>query len=265
MVQAAAIATIEHLAPGRLFVGVGTGFTGRMAMGLRPLSWARTGRIVTEIQSLLAGQHVDLDGGIARMIHPPGFAPPRPIRVPFLIAANGPKGVATARDLGAGLIYGGARDHVPEGFSTLQLGTGGILLEDGETAESARVLAAAKITFALQYHLAYEGFFNPARSITDMPGGAGWLANLETIEPALRHLAVHDRHTVGVNDLDAAFIAQHPEALAAYAATMAVTPGQLRARVDGVARLGATRTSFQSYLGTDWESAIRSYARAVGF
>ena len=40
MVQASAIATIEHLAPGRLFVGVGTGFTGRMAMGQRSLTWA---------------------------------------------------------------------------------------------------------------------------------------------------------------------------------------------------------------------------------
>src|SRR5262249_40921727 len=40
MAQASAIAAIEHFAPGRLYVGVGTGFTGRMAMGQRPLTWA---------------------------------------------------------------------------------------------------------------------------------------------------------------------------------------------------------------------------------
>jgi hypothetical protein len=34
--------------------------------------------------------------------------------------------------------------------------------------------------------------------------------------------------------------------------------------VDAVARLGATRTNLQSYLGTDWETALRGYARAVG-
>src|SRR5439155_11236689 len=115
MAQASAIATVEQLAPGRLFVGVGTGFTGRMAMGRRPLSWAHVRRLVSEIQALLAGDRVGIDGGVAQMIHPPGFAPPRPIGVPFLIAANGPKGVTVARELDAGLIYGGARDRVPDG------------------------------------------------------------------------------------------------------------------------------------------------------
>lgn len=264
MVQAAAIATIEQLAPGRLFVGVGTGFTGRMAMGQRPLAWALVRQLVTQIQALLRGERVEIEGAITQMIHPPGFAPRRPIHVPFLIAANGPKGVATARELGTGLIFGGARARVPAGFSMLQLGTGGLLLEDGETARSARVLAAAQIGFALQYHLAYEGFFNPPVSINDMPGGAAWIAGLERIEPGVRHLAVHDGHTVALNDLDAAFIAQHPEALAAYAASVAVTSAQVRTRVDAAAALGATRIGFQSYLGTDWESGLRRYARAVG-
>jgi 5,10-methylenetetrahydromethanopterin reductase len=48
MAQAAAIATIDHLAPGRLYVGVGTGFTGRMAMGQRPLRWAFVSRFVKD-------------------------------------------------------------------------------------------------------------------------------------------------------------------------------------------------------------------------
>lgn len=33
MAQASAIATLEHIAPGRLMVAFGTGFTGRIAMG----------------------------------------------------------------------------------------------------------------------------------------------------------------------------------------------------------------------------------------
>ena len=37
--QAAAIATIEDIAPGRLSVGLATGFTGRRALGQRPLTW----------------------------------------------------------------------------------------------------------------------------------------------------------------------------------------------------------------------------------
>src|SRR5260370_5261272 len=40
LVTAAAIATLEDLAPGRPAVIVGTGFTGRYMLGQRPLSWA---------------------------------------------------------------------------------------------------------------------------------------------------------------------------------------------------------------------------------
>ena len=38
MAQASAIATVEQIAPGRLMVGFGTGFTGRAGMGKKPLS-----------------------------------------------------------------------------------------------------------------------------------------------------------------------------------------------------------------------------------
>ena len=42
LTQASAIATLEQLAPGRVVVAIGTGFTGRMAMGQKPLTWACT-------------------------------------------------------------------------------------------------------------------------------------------------------------------------------------------------------------------------------
>ena len=138
MVQASAIATIEQLAPGRLYVGVGTGFTGRMAMGGRPLTWDYMRRFLTQVKALLVGEQVEIDGAVTRMLHPPGFAPTRPISVPFLVAANGPKGVGVAREIGDGLIYGGAVDHVPAGFAILQMGAGGIVLEDDETTSSPR-------------------------------------------------------------------------------------------------------------------------------
>ena len=40
MAQASAIATLEQIAPGRLMVGFGTGFTGGAGMGKKPLSLA---------------------------------------------------------------------------------------------------------------------------------------------------------------------------------------------------------------------------------
>lgn len=265
MVQASAIATIEHLAPGRLFVGIGTGFTGRMAMGQRPLTWAFMRKFLTQVKGLLAGERVEIDGAVTQMIHPPGFAPERPIAVPFLVAANGPKGIAVARELGDGLIYGGAPDNVPSGFEILEMGSGGIILKDDESPSSPRVLESARIAFALGYHLSSEGFSNPPLPLERLPYGADWRESLEQYPIQLRHLVVHDRHTVGVNAHDAAFIDRHPDALAAFGEMVAVTPAQLRERIDAIAAMGATQTTLTPYFDTDWDSALRSYARAVGF
>ncbi len=49
LVQASAIATLEQLAPGRVVAAIGTGFTGRMAMGHKALSWAATKRYVEQL------------------------------------------------------------------------------------------------------------------------------------------------------------------------------------------------------------------------
>ena len=50
MAQASAIATLEQIAPGRLMVGFGTGFTGRAGMGQRPLSLASMRTHITQVK-----------------------------------------------------------------------------------------------------------------------------------------------------------------------------------------------------------------------
>src|SRR5258705_12302741 len=63
----------------------------------------------------------------------------RPIEVPFLIGAAGPKGIATAHDLADGVL--GASPI--SGFKWSIALTFGTVLRDGEDAGSARGLAAA--------------------------------------------------------------------------------------------------------------------------
>lgn len=106
MVTASAISTLVSAAgPERVIVGVGAGFTGQLAMGQPPVPWAQVRRYVLAVQALLRGERVEWDGGIAQMIHPDGrFAPALPITVPWAIAAEGPKGLQVARDLGAELF-----------------------------------------------------------------------------------------------------------------------------------------------------------------
>jgi 5,10-methylenetetrahydromethanopterin reductase len=264
MAQAAAIATVEGLAPGRLYVGIGTGFTGRMAMGQRPLAWSNVSRFLVEIKALLAGDPVEINGRVAQMRHPPGFAPNRPIKVPLIVAANGPKGIAIARELGDGLLYRGDPLTVPSGFDSLWMPVGAIVLEEGESKSSSEVQDVARILFGLRYHLAYEGFFSPAVSVHQLPYGDDWLGSLEALSADVRHLAVHDKHAVGVNDHDQQFIDRHPDALANFVDQVVLTPKEFRQNIERLAGVGVTHATGPATAGKHWEWATRTFARACG-
>ncbi len=261
MAQASAIATLHHSAPGRLRVAMGTGFTGRMALGQRPLSWAFMRRFIAQLRGLLNGEEVEIDGAVTQMIHPPGFAPERPIDVPLLVAANGPKGIQIARDCADGLIYGGPDEAAPRGFNWLELALAGIPLEEGESPSSPRIIEAARVWFTLQYHLAYDGF--SPNGVQDLPHGADWLQTIERFPEATRHLRVHDRHVVEVNEHDHAFSERHRDELEAFARSVAMSPTQLRERVAGLAELGAARAVVWTIL-PDWERGLRSFAPVLG-
>jgi len=56
MVTAAAIATLDSLAPGRVAVAVGSGFTGRVALGERPMRWADVEEYLVVLRGLLRGE-----------------------------------------------------------------------------------------------------------------------------------------------------------------------------------------------------------------
>ena len=56
MVNAAAIATLEQLAPGRAAAALGTGFTGRFVLGQQPMTWAATEAYLTQLIGLLRGE-----------------------------------------------------------------------------------------------------------------------------------------------------------------------------------------------------------------
>ena len=75
-----------------------------------------------------------------RMLHPAGFGTPRPIDVPLLIAASGPKGTAVAREVGQGIF---TTAPIRERFDWNAVLTFGTVLEDGEDPGSRRAVAAA--------------------------------------------------------------------------------------------------------------------------
>jgi 5,10-methylenetetrahydromethanopterin reductase len=201
MTSAAAIATLAGLAGAeRVVVGVGAGFTGRLAMGQRAMRWSDVAEYVRTLRGLLRGEQVLWEGKPIQMLHTPGFAPPRPLEVPFLIAAGGPRGIAVAREVGDGIA--GVRMPIG-GFAWSITFTYGTVLEDGEEPGAARPLAAAGHGAAVMLHGGAE------RGLLDtlLPEqGRQWLAAYEAVPAESRHLAMHYGHLVLVNAYDRPYI-----------------------------------------------------------
>jgi 5,10-methylenetetrahydromethanopterin reductase len=240
MVNAAATASLVALAPDRVVVAFGTGFTGRRAMGYRAIPWAFMDRYIRAYRGLLRGETVEWEGARMRMLHPHGHAAPRPVEVPISIAALGPKGAAVARELGDGLYITLALPEFAKEFSWVSYLFWGTVLEDDEDPSSERVRAAGGPGLALAYHGAYE--FGSA--LDELPGGAEWRAVVERIAPEERHLAVHAQHCVGLNEADQAAWEAGGHAMLGQA-TMSGTAGELRERLGGLADHGVTELVFQ--------------------
>jgi 5,10-methylenetetrahydromethanopterin reductase len=255
MTNAAAIVTLCALAPGRVSVAIGSGFTGRLALGLRPHSWKTVHAYVTALRSLLRGDEVEWDGTVQKMLHLEGFAPPRPIDVPLLVAVGGPKGLAVAGDVADGVILAGAMGHRDAGSLRWVIQTTtGTVLEPGESPDAPRVLEAAGHAGALAYHGAYE-----RGGVSQLPRGEEYAALIDDIEPARRHLSVHEGHLAALNEIDKRFVTGQFLASAGIAADA----NTWRARLAAIEARGVTEVTYQP-AGPDIPRELRAFAEVAG-
>ena len=252
MAQASAIATLEHIAPGRLMVAFGTGFTGRIAMGQKPLSWEAMRRHFTQVRALLRGEAVDIDGGMAQMLASPGLLPARPIGTPLLIAAQGPKGRAMAKEIADGLVALGSPG---QGFNPCFVSVNGTVLDPGETATSPRVRAAVAPLLGTAYHGALA---RDPESVKRLPNGEAWLQSVMKVPEAIRHLEVNRGHNWDISNGHDALI----DTSAAERMTFTGTPEALRERIAKLQAGGATGIIFGTS-GTDVEREMHAFARLV--
>ena len=251
MVTAAAIGTLVSLAgQERVVVGIGSGFTGRLTMGQRPLRWTFVREYVAALRGLLRGDAVEWDGGLMQMMHPGGYGTARPIEVPIVIAAAGPKGIAAAREIGEGVF--GAAVPIP-GFEWSVVLTLGTVLEEGEPPGAPRVLAAAGHAAPVLFHFALEN-----DRLGTLPNGEEWARAYADVPENARHLALHDRHLIAVNDRDRPFVTG--ELLAANG--LALTRDGWRERVALLETMGATEIAYQP-AGDDIPRELAAFASAV--
>lgn len=183
---ASAISTVHRLAPGRVFLGVGTGNTGRATFGLRALSTAALTRFAVDCRTLLSGETVappDAPPYRFAYAYEAQIDPAFDAAIPIYVAADGPKALQVAGAVGDGWVttmqfshlqqtsaevFAAGRDDIsraaaaagrPSQPGYTMLSAGLCVLGETESAISPRALATAGPVAMLAFH-AYAD--NPA-------------------------------------------------------------------------------------------------------
>jgi 5,10-methylenetetrahydromethanopterin reductase len=241
MVNAAATAALEALAPGRVAIGFGTGFTGRRAMGYGAMSWASVMRYIDAYTALLRGETIEWEGARMRMLHPDGSAPARPIEVPIIVSAFGPKGCEITKERGYGL-FALPGQYPANTFDWIASITWGTVRDEGDTPGDEREMETIGAGVSLAYHLTYE--FGGQDAVRAMPGGEAWLAVVNEQPAEVRHLTVHKDHLIAMNDADRAAWKAGGSVMIDQM-TVTGTAAEVRAKIAGFGEMGVTEIAYQ--------------------
>ena len=196
-VTAAAAASINKIAPGRVIVGLGTGYTGRNTMGLPALRLQEFADYARQVKGLLSGEDVLFREGTRdrwiRLIHSKSnsrrdefFNIEDPI--PVMLAANGPRGQKLVGEISDGWITTARTTSVPEGLPRVMEGarasgnmfdafggdgvkpyvtvlTSACVLRPGESVTSERVIRNIGPTLVPGVHAMWERGYGPGANL----------------------------------------------------------------------------------------------------
>ncbi|MEU1672423.1 LLM class flavin-dependent oxidoreductase [Streptomyces roseifaciens] len=141
---AAAVSSLNALAPGRIICGVGTGNTARRTLGMRPVKVAELESFTAALQDLTAGRESDYREGSrssrVRFLHTGPYVNTE-APVEFVVAASGLKAAAVAGRLGAGVISFAIHD--PAAWSALGRARHAAAREAGSTGETRAYLMSS--------------------------------------------------------------------------------------------------------------------------
>jgi len=210
-------------------------------------------RHMLQVRALLRGEAVDIDGGMTQILASGDWLPERPINTPLLLASQGPKGRALAREVADGLISLSAPEP---GFDLCLVSVNGTVLDDGEDLDSARVRAAAGPLVAAAYHSAYS---RDPESVARLPNGAAWLEKVRQVPADVRHLSVHRGHTLVIETPQDELI----DMSIAKQVSFTGTRDELRARLDAFESAGATGVIFGTS-DADVPRELRRFAELAG-
>jgi 5,10-methylenetetrahydromethanopterin reductase len=197
---------------------------------------------IRAFRGLLAGEVVEWEGAQMQMLHPDGHAPARPVEVPILIGALGPKGHRVAKELGDGLYVTLQLPQFAAEYSRVAYLVWGTVLDDTEPVDSEHARLTAGPGWALAYHGAYE--FGGPQAVRELVGGEEWMKVVDQAPEQQRHLAVHTGHCVHLSEADSAAWNAGGHAMLRNV-TLSGTRAEIRQRLDEAAAQGVTEVVFQ--------------------
>ena len=281
-VSANGFASLNQLAPGRIDFGVGTGFTGRRAMGLGALKLADMEEYVRVVMGMLANEtlEVTLEGKRRkiRFLNPDAGLINTADPVGLHVSAYGPRGRALTAKLGAGWILffndiaagvaglGGMRQSWTEAgrpagdlYSTAFVL--GCVLDAGEPADSPRAMAQAGPRAAVLLHRAADEALAGLPNSSPIPDSvaaavAGYVELARQYEPAdAPWLENHRGHLMFVKDRERRFVTADLIRQTSFTGTEA----DIKGRVEALRDAGYDQFTVQLTPGS--EDAIEDWAR----
>ncbi len=220
-VNAAGIATINALAPGRTFFGVGAGNTAMRIMGLPPHRIASYDRYLEEIRPLLKGQesnmkHGDREIPIRHAMPDKGFVNFED-PIPMYVSGFGPKSIGLAGKHGDGAVLafasspavmeniwlmieaGAGSGFKRSEFYTTAL-TAMVVLDDGEAVDSDRIKSECGAMAMAALHYTYDQYRNFGHQPPNHLSGIweDYTKMLEAVPEERRHQRIHMGHNCWV-------------------------------------------------------------------
>ena len=265
-VTAAAIASINEIAPGRVFLGLGTGHTAMRTMGHDQMGLREFKEYARVVRDLLDGKNTPftLDGitrDVTLMHQGRGYYALEP-RIPIHISGFGPQTQRWAGAFADALVLAGvvpeviaeavanAREGASRAGRTLDASfevsslVNTIVLAPGETLESERAIEETGSWVAAGIHYAYEVAKEPKRDPSNAPPVLRdeWERYCDYVEgmatpAARRYQEVHLGHCSFLPDAERRFVT--PQAIQSY--NLAGTPEQIVEQVHALEHAGLTR------------------------
>jgi 5,10-methylenetetrahydromethanopterin reductase len=197
--NAGAIATLCTLAPDRVDVVVGSGFTSQLMLGKGPVRWAEVEAYVLGLRALLRGEDIEWDGAIVGLRYGQSSGVKLPQQPPILVAAHGPKAYAVAARCADGVVTNLAHHTANTGtedMSDWMILYYGTVLDDSEPMSSERVIDAAGPAATFQLHIGGQGV------LAGTPEWAAYEEQMTAFPDDRRHLETHRGHLIEVTDLE---------------------------------------------------------------